>query len=59
MDAVRSGFREAVALAAPVLGVSNIDVVGIDSPNETIPGWGCGGYTNSAKHRRPGPRPER
>lgn len=46
-DAVRFGFREAVARSRPLLGVANVDVVAIDSPNEAIPGWGCGGYTYS------------
>lgn len=46
--AVRDGFDEAVSLAAPLLALSNVDVFAIDSPDQAIPGWGCGGYTYSA-----------
>ncbi|QRO87377.1 DUF2268 domain-containing putative Zn-dependent protease [Kytococcus sedentarius] len=48
VEAVQSGFREAVELAGPLLGLAHVDVMAIDSPDQSIPGWGCGGYTHSA-----------
>lgn len=47
-DAVTQGFLEAVSLAAPLLELANVDVMGMDSPDQTIPSWGCGGFTYSA-----------
>lgn len=42
---VRTAFARAVALTVGRIGLSDVDVAAIDAPNETIPGWGCGGYT--------------
>ncbi|TDD59487.1 hypothetical protein E1263_15005 [Kribbella antibiotica] len=42
---VRAAFTRAVELTTPLIGLSDVDVAAIDAPDETIPGWGCGGYT--------------
>jgi hypothetical protein len=44
LAAVESAFERAVGLAAGPLGLARVDVAAIDAPDETIPGWGCGGY---------------
>lgn len=49
LAALGEGFRDAVRLAGDVLGLDGLDVFAIDAPDMTIPGWGCGGYTYSAR----------
>jgi hypothetical protein len=46
---LRDGFQAAVRLARDVLDLDGLDVFAIDSPDMTIPSWGCGGYTYSAR----------
>jgi hypothetical protein len=43
---VSAAFRRAVDLTVPLIGVCDVDVAAIDAPDLTIPGWGCGGYTD-------------
>ncbi|WP_405058751.1 DUF2268 domain-containing protein [Kribbella sp. NBC_01505] len=42
---ITAAFDRAVELTVPLIGLSDLDVAAIDAPDETIPGWGCGGYT--------------
>ncbi|MFC8597067.1 DUF2268 domain-containing putative Zn-dependent protease [Isoptericola sp. NPDC057191] len=43
------GFQDAVRLVHDVLHLSGVDVFAVDAPDMTIPSWGCGGYTYSAR----------